>query len=280
MQNTEGLLELPELSVAITAGKCEEVRELLRRRGIQIHKKSSLNLLLEDVEQYPGNWFRKTVTLQQTLNVVHAERIIYAILEVGEDPNTIECLRRIAAGDMFLARKSLSAGKDALWELVLLSTLRRKKIKAHLIDPPDIVCDFGFGDYAIACKNVHSEKSVGSQMKKGVAQLSQYGAPGIVAFNIDELIPQNVYPHFKNEMEARKFLTDAIDSFFERHFDVMGKYVRDGRCDGVLVSVFSALRVGKDASALGRLTELQLSLAMNSSELVKERADKLVTLFN
>ena len=75
----------------------------------------------------------------------------------------------MASNDMNLSERRPSRGKDALWELDLLSFLRRRSIETVLREP-DIVANFGFGDYPIACKKVYSEKGVETQMRKGVQQ--------------------------------------------------------------------------------------------------------------
>ncbi|WP_205929461.1 hypothetical protein [Rhizobium leguminosarum] len=40
---------------------------------------------------------------------------------------------------------------------------------------PDIVVDFGMGDYPIACKKIWSERNVESQVRKGTKQLAPFG---------------------------------------------------------------------------------------------------------
>lgn len=117
-----------------------------------------------------------------------------------------------------------------------------------LKDPPDILADFGFGDYALACKKVYSEKGVDAQMRKGVKQLSAFGGIGLVAFNIDDLVPGNVLLQTRSQTDASDFLANLNRSFIDRHQAKLQRFVIEGRCDGVLVAT-SVLADIADSSA-------------------------------
>ena len=91
--------------------------------------------------------------MARLMAAAHANRIAEAILAVRDEPDAQECLRRMADKDMDLSSRSPSSGKDALWELNLLSYLRRKKLQVNLREP-DLVVRLGDIDYPVACKNM------------------------------------------------------------------------------------------------------------------------------
>ncbi|MDR7009671.1 hypothetical protein [Paraburkholderia strydomiana] len=118
---------------------------------------------------------------------------------------------------MDLSKRPPSQGKDALWELNLLALFRRLGVQAKLLDPPDIVANFGFGEYPIACKKIYSEKGVEAQMRKGAKQLAPYQGGGLVALNIDDLIPEDVLLKTESAATAGGYLDRLNMSFIERH---------------------------------------------------------------
>ena len=123
----------------------------------------------------------------------------------------------IAGNDVNLSGRTRSQGKDHLWELDLLFSLRQRGLSCQLADPPDIVVAMADGTFPIACKKVYSEKGVEAQMRRGVKQLTGHGAGGLVAFNIDDLVPDDHLLKGKSEGAVFNFLFDFNKAFFERH---------------------------------------------------------------
>ena len=78
-------------------------------------------------------------------------------------------IRQIAKSDVHLTTRQLSLGKDALWELDLLSFLKRRGVPVRMQEPPDLAVTLPgpWGDYGFACKKVYREDSVASKLRKG-----------------------------------------------------------------------------------------------------------------
>lgn len=221
------------------AARGQALRSLLSKKNIRVHRDSALGVLLRDADRLAKAWDEGDSSergIFRLLNAAHVNRISEAILMVGDEPGAVEPIRRIAGSDMDLSARSLSHGKNALWELDLLSFLRRRSIDAELIDPPDIVCRFPFGKYAIACKKVYSEKGVEAQMRKGVTQLIPFGGVGLVAFNLDDLAPERTILQSVSQADAADFLAKQNHSFIDRHRSKVQRFIAEGRCDGILVS--------------------------------------------
>lgn len=220
------------------AGRAKFVRALLAGKNICIHRDSALGTILREAEKLAENWVagRTDGGIRQLVNAAHANRIAEAIEMTSSEPTVNEALRRMAGNDMNLSGRSPSQGKDALWELDFVSFLRRRNVIARLEDPPDIVAQFDFGDYAIACKKIYSERGVEAQVRKGAKQLSRFGGAGIVAINIDDLVPEDALLQSATQDHAGDFLAKFNGDFIERHRARIQRFVIDGRCDGVLVS--------------------------------------------
>lgn len=232
-----GTPRLSRFTYADISARSAELRVILAERRVRFHRDSALGKLLRDAERLAKDWEdgRRDQGIRQLVNSAHANRIAEAILEVRSDPDAQQCLLRIAGNDVDLSRRGQSQGKDHLWELDLLLTLRRRGMACELVDPPDIVATLAGASFPIACKKVYSEKGVEAQMRRGVKQLEGQ-AGGLVAFNIDDLVPDDHLLTGRSQEAVSNFLFDFNQAFIERHRFMLQRYVLAGRCDGILVS--------------------------------------------
>ncbi|MFM0327712.1 hypothetical protein [Caballeronia glebae] len=223
---------------ADVAARVQDCKAYLTDQRIVVHRDSALNMLFRDAESLARDWANGVAEgdIRRLINTAHANRIAEAILLLRDEAEIQEVLRRIARNNVDLSKRPPSQGKDALWELNLLALLRRLGVQAKLLDPPDIVANFEFGKYPIACKKIYSERGVEAQMRKGAKQLAPYQGGGLVALNIDDLIPEDVLLRSESAATAGAFLDRLNMSFIERHQIVLQRFVLEGKCDGVLVS--------------------------------------------
>ena len=223
---------------AAIAQKSSAVRQIYAAKGISLNDSSVLASLLRQAEALAQDWERgsRDGGFQRLIDASLANRMVEAIEWVKDDQAATEALRRIARSNVALMEREVSQGKDALWELELFARLDTKGIRARLLDPPDIVVEVGFGDYGIACKKNYSEARVESQLRRGCEQLIPYGGHGIVAFNIDDLTPERSLLQSRSNEEAADFLAGINSAFIDRHMRHFTRFVKEGRCDGVLVS--------------------------------------------
>lgn len=220
------------------AERSRQLRETLAARKVRFHRDSALGQLLRDAETLAKEWDagNRDQNFRLLVNASHANRISEAILAVRDDPDAQQCLARIAGNDVNLSGRAPSQGKDHLWELELFHALRLHGFEGKLVDPPDIVVDLAGSPFPIACKKVYSEKGVEAQMRKGVKQLAGRGAGGLVALNIDDLVPDDTILRSYDPRQAFDFLNNINLSFIERHRMTLQRFVSDGRCDGIYVS--------------------------------------------
>jgi hypothetical protein len=237
-----------------------QLREVLAKRNVRFHRDSALGKLLREAESLAMEWDagNQNQEFRRLLNAAHANRIAEAILSVRDDPNSQQCLARIAGNDMNLSGRAISQGKDHLWELDLIYALRRHGFSAELVDPPDIVVDLAGAPFPIACKKVYSEKGVQAQMRKGVDQLKGQGGAGLVALNIDDLVPNGTILASASRAQASDFLAKFNSDFVERHRLVLQRFVKEGRCDGVLASTATLADLRDSKPRFNLITETTL----------------------
>ena len=237
--------------------------------------------MLREAEKLAFDWEqgRREGGIQDLISAAHANRISEAVLAVVGEPDAEQCLRRMADKSVNLSSRTPSQGKDALWELDLLSFMRRRGVTAILKDPPDILADFGFGDYPLACKKVYSEKGVEAQMRKGVKQLSGFGGAGLVAFNIDDLVPESVVLQSRSQNDASDFLANLNRSFIERHQMRLQRFVTEGRCDGVLVATSILADIANSSQRFNNFLQVTIWTLSEMDVARRSRLDVVRTAF-
>lgn len=211
------------------------------------------------------------------MDAAHSNRISDAINAALADPGAIECIRRMCSNGMDISGRDPSHGKNALWELDLANFLKRRRVAVAHEDPPDLIADFGFGPYPIACKKVYSEKGIESQVRKGAQQLAQYGRPGLVAINFDDLAPARALLRSQSQSSASDFLARFNREVLDRQQARMQRFIVDGRCDGLLVSTTTLADIIDSTTRFNTHTQTTLwSLASINGEQA-ERLDRVRT---
>lgn len=218
--------------------RADQVRGIFESRGVRLHRDSSLGKILRVANDLAMSWEKgdRSGSIYGILAAAQANRVAEAVIAAAGEPNALESLRRIAGNPMDLMGRALSQGKDHLWELELRAILRRRGVSVQLRDPPDIVADVAGTSVPIACKKVYSEKGVEAQIRKGVKQVEAYGAGGLVALNIDDLLPADSILKQRDHALASAWLGAFVSEFIERHRLVFQRPVAQARCDGILVS--------------------------------------------
>lgn len=221
------------------AEKAAATRDAIAGLGIPMHRDCALAKLLREAEALAKdgeegrsneNWLRLLMA------AAHSNRISDAIAECLPDPGAVECIRRICSNGLDISGRGPSMGKDARWELDLASFLKRRGVATVHEDPPDLIADFGFGAYPIACKKVYSERGIESQVRKGAKQLERYGRSGLVAISFDDLAPANALLRSQNQISASDFLARLNQDVIDRNQARLRPFIVDGRSDGLLVS--------------------------------------------
>lgn len=230
--------------------KVEQVTEALKKHGFKLNPNSSVALLFDKVRELnePGVKCRgdyDDLYLKGLEALWIAEALGFAI----DEPGSKEAVNRLVRKQIDLSSQKPSQGKDALWELDLFRRLRLGGASARLAEPDIVVpLSAGLGDYGVACKKVYEESGVDRALEQGCRQLRTHGLPGVVAFNLDDLINKKGREPFpaQTHEELQGKVVQRAKEFITSHADAMRKWVQRGKCDGVLISVSVVAKIPND----------------------------------
>lgn len=226
------------LSIDSAMKTVSRVEDELAARGLKCHTGSALGSLFAMVRRLANNTKPMKDSRWRTtfLRANEAVRIAYAVEAALKDPGAQEAIHRVTDTDMNLATRQMSMGKDALWELDLYRRLQLGGASVRF-EEPDLVVSLGegVGDYAIACKKVYSQDNVANSFKKGCEQLAEHKKPGIVAFNLDDLAPENTVWTASTKSALKQSLDEMNRKFIYANQVHFRSALERGDCDGVLV---------------------------------------------
>jgi len=114
--------------------------------------------------------------------------------------------------------------------------LKRRGLNAALQEPPDIVVEIGNERIAIACKKLYSEKHVQNVLSEAVAQIEPTFDVGVVAINIDELVPPRAILTALDYGAMSRRISALNTRFINKHERHLRKYLASGRVVCALVS--------------------------------------------
>lgn len=240
--------------------KASRVKSLLESRQIRLNSASVLGQLMKKAEALSIEWKlgeRNPGWLDRLFSALHVNRICSAVLGVGGDHGAQEALRRVASNDMNLPLHDQSQGKDAFFEIELADYLLRHGMKAVLAEP-DILLKLDAGDYPVACKKINSLANLGGQLRNGVRQLRPFGGAGLIALNVDLLVPENSILVKDTAAEANAELIALIEGFREANRLELQKPIAEKACDGILFSITAVTHVEQMRPQVSYYTQTDL----------------------
>jgi hypothetical protein len=235
------------LNLAQVKGLAEQIEALYGRAEVSIPPTSGLSALLGNAKILGERWLTNQMagaTMMDVFRAMHLERIADAVLPLWDVPGRSKYLAALTSGELDFFKRGKSAAKDILWELELWSLLRESVPSAGLQDPPDIVLRLHGGTLGIACKKVYSESNIEKTISQAVKQVEAYGA-GVVAINLDELVPADKVLKVSTERQMALKLQEACADFLRRHDRHFRKYLVRGR----LIAVLACIQVVADVKA-------------------------------
>ncbi|WP_338495812.1 hypothetical protein V5F23_17220 [Pseudomonas sp. WP18] len=258
-------------SYAEVAAKVATVRDIFEAREIKVRPGSALSQLLKQADKLLEAWIEQRKPDNQTLiEALHVNRLADAITLLPDEPGIQQSLKRVAGSVMQPDDRSLSQGKDALWELVLQAHLITNGIAARAAEP-DLMVDFGIGDYPVACKKIWSLKNLEKQVQKGCKQLAPFQHHGVIALNLDDLTPVGKVVAQPTKSLAIEFLAEFNMTFIAKHQRLLEQAVTTGRCDGFIISTAAAAILLEEETPLYLATQYTLWHTRNKSAAASDR---------
>ncbi len=129
--------------------------------------------------------------MELVFKTLHIARISTAIHVLSGEDLRNKYLKDLLRGTLNFFEREISHAKSILWELEVCAKIR-KAIPDTQLAEPDVVVSLKGQKIAIPCKKIFSEKGVSKVLSNAVSQFENLFDFGIVAINIDDLIPADV----------------------------------------------------------------------------------------
>jgi len=202
----------------------EQIELLLRKHSIKLGESSDLLRMLVLAKQVQRKYIGCSFTMLEWFRLLQFRRISSAVILLESDRNPSRYLRAITRGSLNLFSKQRSLAKDTLWELELWAMLKRKLASTYLLDPPDVMIEYADARLGVSCKKIYSEAHVQNIMSEAVGQIKSSCEVGVVALNLDSLIPEDTVLKAPTFESAREILNEAMGKFLEKHERHIKKY--------------------------------------------------------
>ena len=214
------------------------LRERFRFHGLDPRNSQSLTRILDMTDSMWDSWNRGAkdeITFPHLWAAAHAERITTAALSAPRGQSSGYLFRDLLKGSLDLLGRTQSKAKDTLWELELLGILVSHDIDAAPGEPDLSVRFFG-APVGFACKKIYSERNVSKVLSNAVAQIEREGRFGIIALNLDDLLPANTILRAQTMSDMTAILAERNYAFLRTHERNLRRYLTPGRAISVLVS--------------------------------------------
>jgi hypothetical protein len=218
--------------------KIELIRNLYKVSNIQLNSTSQLCGLLESAEKLVDGWASgnsETTDTALLFKSLHIERISSAVQVLSSEDSREKYLKDLLRGTLNFFEREPSHAKSILWELEVCAKIR-KAIPDTQLAEPDVVVNLQGQKIAIPCKKIFSEKGVSKVLSNAVSQFEKSFDFGIVAINIDDLIPADVLLKARTFEELGNKLHSANMAFLTNHGRHFKKYLSESRIIAVIAS--------------------------------------------
>lgn len=223
-----------KFSVTSTYLDSTKMLQFFRSNGVDPSRSTSLMRLIaqtSDSGGIPG----AQVSHEQIFASLQLRRIIDAVNAIADDPSLPRLLAELLDGTLDLLARGQSKAKDTLWEIELLRILRSNGISSGFGEP-DLLLTVSADPVGVACKKLYSEANFSKVISRAVAQIQRSLNLGIVAVNLDDLMPENSILKAPTPDIAAKMLDKRIYTFMAEHERHLRKYIEPGRAIAVIVS--------------------------------------------
>lgn len=260
--------------------KAIAVEQLYADNNVPLAHTSDLAKLIADAKLLSDSWLTGS-SEEYPMSLLFRsglfDRIANPLLLLRDVPDRVRFLSVLASGELNLLDRKKSHTKNILWELELWEILKGRSCNASLVEPPDIVVRFDESTIGIACKKLYSQKHVQNVLSEAVAQIEASFDFGIIAINIDDLIPPDKILRTPTREDMSKFLSNLNAKFLHAHERHFRKYLASGRVISALVSTAVLADVYQ---ATPRFNHARQSTIWTIPGLAPEKARQLSNFYN
>lgn len=225
-------------SIAATKLDGLEMLNVFKSKGIDPSRSASLTTLIEQTSKLSDAILTAQdyqASYMQLFSALQLRRLVDAVNAIADETAAPKLLAELLNGTLDLLVRTRSKAKDTLWEIELLLALRENGITAT-IGEPDLILAASSDQVGVACKKIYSIAHFSKTLSGAVKQIQKSLKLGIVAVNIDDLIPANSILTAPTEDIAAKVIHAKISEFFTSQERYLRKYVEPGRAIAVFVS--------------------------------------------
>lgn len=237
--------------------KIDGIERIYSESNVRLNNSHQLCNLLNSARDLATEWSKGNsdkTDMSMLFNALHVERVSSAIQLLMLEKDKDKYLKDLLNGTLNFFDRSKSHAKSILWELEACTKIKRAIPETYLKEP-DIVVDIDQCHIAVPCKKIFSENGVSKVLSNAVSQIEKEYEFGIVAMNIDDLIPQDVV------LKARTFneLGDKLHShnmaFFENHERHFIKYLSASRIVAVIASTSMIADISDESPRFNNFNE-------------------------
>jgi hypothetical protein len=219
--------------------RAQAIEQMYKDAGLQLARNSGLARFIANAKLLSDRWLSNDMneaTYEHMFALMHMQRIAQALLPLRGHASEVRYLKRLMSGEIDFFVRIASEAKDVLWELELWVRLQQRHKNVTLVDPPDIVVKLTAGELGVACKKIYSEKNVSKVLSEAARQVKGYDV-GVVAINVDDLIPPQRILAVRDEQQMVTMLHDINAAFLQRNERHFRRYLGTERLVAALVSV-------------------------------------------
>lgn len=221
-----------------TRDRALALESLFEANGLSIGNSPTLANLFKHTMQRSESLDSGTLdglSYEHAYSAAQMGRISSAAEVLSTDLDPRPHLVALLSGSINLLDRKQSKAKDTLWELELLRMLSDIGINAHLGEP-DLILEFEGAKIGVACKNLYSEKNVWKILSQAVAQIERGVDFGIVAVNLEHLLPENCLLQAPTIESMVGVLERRLITFMQKHERHLRRYLEPGRAMTALLS--------------------------------------------
>ena len=258
-----------------------EIEDLYKNSGIQLNSRSGIGQLIKYAKELSDNFLlgkNNNFSDEVFFSAMHLDRIANSILLLENESNKAHFLKRLKSGGLNFFQRDKSDAKDALWEIEVWAKLRKRIKSACLEEPPDVVVKFEDSKIGISCKKVYSEKHIQNVLSKAVKQIEKEFEFGIIAINLDDLLPSNKVLKMESSDAVTEKLHGFNAKFIDRHNRHFIKYFSQTRIISIIVSTAIIADVPPERPRFRNTYQWTVWTATNLPQLYKIQLEKFYNL--